>query len=132
MGHVQKGFSLTSVFLCLSFALPPPLSKPSLPFSLCKSHEKMSWGEDKKRERKRCFNRLTDTENRLMVARGERGWGTGWRGEGTEKCRWVVTGQSWGCEGQQRDGVNNIVITMYSAGGYWEYQGEYLIKHMIV
>ena len=32
-------------------------------------------------------NRLIDTENRLMVARGERGWGTRGKGEEIEKYR---------------------------------------------
>ena len=36
-------------------------------------------------------NRLANTENRLMVARGERGWGLGEKGEGIEKYRSVVT-----------------------------------------
>ena len=32
--------------------------------------------------------RLIDTEDRLMVTRGEEGWGgMGEKGEGTEKCR---------------------------------------------
>ena len=53
-------------------------------------------------------NRLTDTENRLMVARV--GWGLkGW-----------VKKYSIG------NGVKNIAITTY--GGYWKYWGEHFVN----
>ena len=42
---------------------------------------------------KRSRNRLTDTENRAMVARGEGDYGLGEKSEGIEKCRLVVTRQ---------------------------------------
>ena len=48
-------------------------------------------------------NRLADTENILMVARGERGWRLGEKGGGIEKYRLVVTEQSWGREVQHRE-----------------------------
>ena len=37
------------------------------------------------------MERLIDAENRLMVARGEVGWGTGRKGEGINKYKLVVT-----------------------------------------
>ena len=48
-------------------------------------------------------NRLTDTQNRLMVHRGEEGWQMGEKGEGTEKHRLVVTEYPWGSEVRHRE-----------------------------
>ena len=48
-------------------------------------------------------NRLIDTENSVMVARGEWGWGVGERGEGIKKYKLAVTELSWGCKVQHRE-----------------------------
>ena len=48
-------------------------------------------------------NRPIGTENRLMVATWEGGWGSDEKGEGIEEYRLVVTKQSWGCKVQHRE-----------------------------
>ena len=37
------------------------------------------------------------------VTRGEGGWETGWKGEGDNKYKLVVTKQSWECKVQHRE-----------------------------
>lgn len=41
-----------------------------------------------------------------------RGWGTGWRGDGTEKYKLLATKQSEGCEYSVGDVTGNVVITL--------------------
>ena len=48
-------------------------------------------------------NRLIETEDRLMVVIKDGVWGTGWKGEGTEKYKLAVTKQLQGCEVQHRE-----------------------------
>ena len=59
-------------------------------------------------------NRSIDTENRLMVARGEGRWELGGKAEGTEEYRLVVTEQSWGVTSTGHM-VSNTVITVCGA-----------------
>ena len=40
---------------------------------------------------KQNWNRLVDTENRLMVARGQGDWGICRKGEGIKKYKFIVT-----------------------------------------
>lgn len=46
---------------------------------------------------------LMAVENKLVIGRREGGWGPDGKGEGTEKCRLVVTKQPWGCEARHRE-----------------------------
>ena len=61
-------------------------------------------------------NRLIDTENRLIVARGEEFGRVGEKGEGIKKYKLVVTEQSWGCS--TGNIVNNILITVMVSDEY--------------
>ena len=45
----------------------------------------------------------SDTENRLMVARGEGVGGLGEKGEGIKKSKLVVTEQTQGCKVQHKE-----------------------------
>ena len=48
-------------------------------------------------------NRLTDKEIRLVVARGDRSWGLGEKGEGIKKYKLIATEYSWGHEVRHRE-----------------------------
>ena len=66
-------------------------------------HDFTFLGNLKKTINKENRNRLTDTENRLMVAKWERIWRLGEKGERIDKYRLVVTKQSWGCKVQHKE-----------------------------
>ena len=67
----------------------------------------------KKRKNKQNWNRLIDTKTRLMVAKREGGWGTGWKDDGIKNYKLVVAKQSWECKVQHREYSQLCLITMY-------------------
>ena len=45
----------------------------------------------------------TETEDRLVAARGEGGWGTGWEGEGIKKYKWLLKNSHGDIKAQHRE-----------------------------
>ena len=77
-------------------------------------------------------NRVADPENRLMAARGERGGGTGWEGEGIRKYKLVITEQSQDVKYSIGHIVNNIVITTCGSRWVLEIWEGHCVKYMII
>ena len=75
-------------------------------------------------------NSVIDTENRLMVARREGGWGPGWKSwrdwEAQIGSYRIITGMTTG-----NIVNNNTVMTIYGVR-YWKYQGEQVFKKIFL
>ena len=61
------------------------------------------WNLKNKIDKQAKLKQTIDTENRLMVARGEGVGGLGEKGEGIKKSKLVVTEQTQGCKVQHRE-----------------------------
>ena len=72
---------------------------------------------------------VIDTENKLTIVKGERGWGAG---EGIKKYRLTVTKQSRDVKYSIGNRVKSIVTTMYGARWLLEISGDHSVKYMIV
>ena len=65
------------------------------------------------------------------MSEGWRVGGLSEKGEGI-KFRLVVTEESQDIKHSMGNIVSNILIIMLGPGGHWKYQGEHVVKYMIV
>ena len=59
-------------------------------------------------------NKLKDTKNRLMVAKGVESWELGEKGEGIKKYKWHLQNSHKNIQHSIRNIVKDTVMTMYN------------------